>query len=158
MAAPQTPVPPASSLPPAAGVPSGRVFSAGGVPVQAAQPGELAPEPNSVQLAPEPVESPSAPPSPVRTPPESEAWREGRVETAPSNGLLRIKITPPDATAYLDDRFLGSGEGLTENQAPIPVGPGLRTLTVVRPGFRTKTLQVDVRSDEPTEVTVTLEK
>jgi hypothetical protein len=75
-----------------------------------------------------------------------------------SIGRLKMSITPPDATVYLDDRFLGSGEDLSGSRIGTPVEPGKRTLTVVRPGFKTKTLDLDIRLDKSTEVSITLER
>ncbi len=43
-------------------------------------------------------------------------------------------MTPPDADVYLDGRWLGKAGILSRGQ--IPILPGKRTVTVVRPGYR----------------------
>jgi len=71
---------------------------------------------------------------------------------------LSWKVSPDDASVYLDDRFLGTADDLNaRNGTRVP--PGHHTVTVIRPGYQTRTLQVEATKDGATlKVEVTLEK
>ncbi len=72
---------------------------------------------------------PSAPPtrgpSPGVSSPQGPLFQDGT--------YLVIAVTPPDADVYLDGRWLGKAGILSRGQ--IPILPGKRTITVVRPGY-----------------------
>ncbi len=61
-----------------------------------------------------------------------------------SRGLLRIRVVPGDAAVYLDGEFLGRGEELARLHGALPVAAGVHRVEIVRPGFHSKTLEVDV--------------
>lgn len=73
---------------------------------------------------------PSAPPtrgsSAGVSSPQSPLFQDGT--------YLVIDVTLPDADVYLDGRWLGKAGILSRGQ--IPILPGKRTVTVVRPGYR----------------------
>jgi len=73
-------------------------------------------------------------------------------------GRLRFEVEPEDAAVYLDDRYVGTGEELASLRRGIPVGPGKHTVTVVRPGYGTKTVDVEAKPGAAIDVVVELEK
>jgi hypothetical protein len=86
--------------------------------------------------------------------------RKPETRTAPRR-LIRPRIdwtvSPDDASVYLDDRFLGTAEDLNAGGGT-RTEPGPHTVTVVRPGFKTKTVEVEVKPAAPLKVAVELEK
>lgn len=103
--------------------------------------------------------TPTTPPAP---PAEAEAWRsvEPRTgELAPAEqGRLRFDVEPDDAAVYLDDRYVGTAEELGELSRGLRVKPGRHTVTVVRPGYGTKTVDVESKAGAAVDVVVELEK
>jgi hypothetical protein len=90
---------------------------------------------------------------------------EGRADVRPGAASrpsnltrLRLRISPDDAVVYLDDRYLGAGDDLAAYARGVVTEPGTHTISVVRPGFKTKTVTVTARAGSPTEVVVDLEK
>jgi hypothetical protein len=102
--------------------------------------------------------------------PESrnEDWREDRRsprETAEgsrtergSKGRVRLHVEPPDAAVYLDDRFVGTAEEINSLDRGIAVSPGRHTVTVSRPGFKDRNVEVDVRTGESERIEVSLSR
>ncbi len=66
-------------------------------------------------------------------------------------------VSPDDASVYLDDRFVGAAEELNAGGGT-RIEAGRHTVTVVRPGFKTKTFEVEVKPSAPLKVVVELEK
>lgn len=84
--------------------------------------------------------------------------RERVTRPSDSRGRLRFKVTPDDAAVYLDDRYLGIGEDLGASPRGIVTEPGAHTVTVTRPGYRAKTIDVTARAGSPGNVVIDLEK
>jgi hypothetical protein len=77
----------------------------------------------------------------------------------PSNrGRIKFRVTPDDAAVYMDDKYLGAGDDLAANPRGIVAEPGTHTITVTRPGYRSKTVEVTARAGSPVDVVVELEK
>ena len=55
-----------------------------------------------------------------------------------------IHAAPPDAAVYVDDRFVGTAEEVGALDRGVKVSAGNHTVTVSRPGYREKTVRVDV--------------
>ncbi len=72
-------------------------------------------------------------------------------------GLLRIACTPGDAAVYLDGEFLARADELARLHGALPVAVGRHRLEVVRPGYASRTLDVEVSADQPARVEVALE-
>ena len=80
-------------------------------------------------------------------PRSSEDWRGrpsrgGRGDAARTR--LMIHAAPPDAAVYVDDRFVGTAEEVGALDRGVKVSAGNHTVTVSRPGYREKTVRVDV--------------
>ena len=92
----------------------------------------------------------------------SEEYMDVRPEPLPrparNRARMRFKVTPEDAAVYVDDRYLGAGEDLAANPRGVVTDPGTHTITVARPGYKTKTVDVTVRVGAPVDVVVELEK
>lgn len=71
---------------------------------------------------------------------------------------LRWKVTPSDAAVYVDDRYLGTGEELSDARKGLPAEAGKRAITVLRPGYKTRTLEVEAKAGETVDVVIELEK
>ena len=71
---------------------------------------------------------------------------------------MRFEITPTDAAVYVDDRYLGAGADLAVNSRGVVTMSGTHTVTVVRPGYKTKTIDITVPIGAPVDVVVELER
>jgi len=61
--------------------------------------------------------------------------------------LIRIRVTPEDASVYLDGEFLGMGSELARLHGAIPVATGEHKLEIVRPGYASDVRTVRVGDD-----------
>jgi hypothetical protein len=77
---------------------------------------------------------------------------------AGNRARMRFKVTPGDAAIYVDDRYLGAGEDVGANPRGIVTDPGTHSITVTRPGYKSKTVDITVRPGAPVDVVVELEK
>jgi hypothetical protein len=73
-------------------------------------------------------------------------------------GRLRLEVTPDDASVYLDGRFLGTGRELAGLRAGLLVDGGDHVLEVVRPGYLSRSVHVEVASGAEKAVEIELEK
>ncbi|HQR67731.1 MAG TPA: PEGA domain-containing protein [Thermoanaerobaculia bacterium] len=73
-------------------------------------------------------------------------------------GRLRFSVTPVDAAIYVDDRYVGVGEDLNGSPRGVIVAAGVRSVTVTRPGFKSKTVEAEAKVGLPVDVVVDLEK
>lgn len=69
-------------------------------------------------------------------------------------GRLSLEVVPADASVYLDGRFVGTGEDLTEG---LVIDPGRHSLEVVRPDRRSTTWSFDVAPGGEIEQRIELE-
>jgi hypothetical protein len=116
-----------------------------------------------------------APPAPRVVPqraPRDDGWSDreqvpeermdARAEPLPrpaSNRVrMRFKVTPGDAAVYVDDKYLGAGEDLAANPRGVVTDPGTHTITVARPDYKTKTVDITVRIGAPVDVVMELKK
>lgn len=67
-------------------------------------------------------------------------------------GVLRLHVTPADASVYLDGAFQGSGEAVAE----LALAPGAHRIEVVRPGYDPWVREVEVEAGERRELVVAL--
>jgi hypothetical protein len=74
------------------------------------------------------------------------------------SGRARLLLTaqPRDAAVYMDDRFLGTAEELGRTDGGVPLTPGKHTITVSRPGFKSRTVEINVARGEAKKVDVSL--
>jgi hypothetical protein len=86
----------------------------------------------------------------IAPPPPPDAMPEGR--GAP--GLLRLVVTPDDASVYVDGRFFGSARQSGE----IELAPGPHRVEVVRPGYRTVEREVMIEARGTRTLSVTLDR
>ena len=73
-------------------------------------------------------------------------------------GLLRLDVSPDDAAVYLDGEFLARADELARLHGALPVAVGRHTIEVVRPGYDSRTIELDVEEGDPAEVRVQLER
>ncbi len=85
-------------------------------------------------------------------------WR-GAAQTAPRDTRTRLRLTvePSDAAVYLDNRFIGTAEEVNSLERGIAVSPGKHTVTVSRPGFKDRSMDVSVQSGDTEQVELSLE-
>jgi hypothetical protein len=77
---------------------------------------------------------------------------------AGNRARMRFKITPTDAAVYVDDKYLGAGADLAVNPRGVVTESGTHTVTVARPGYKTKAVDITVRIGAPVDVVVELER
>ncbi len=74
-------------------------------------------------------------------------------------GLLRIRVSPADAAVYLDGEFLGRGDELSRLHGALPVAAGFHRIEVVRPGFTSRTQEVEViEGGDPVRIELELDR
>lgn len=77
----------------------------------------------------------------------------------PANrGRIKFRVTPDDAAVYMDDKYLGAADDLAANPRGIVAEPGTHSITVTRPGYKSKTVEVTARAGSPVDVVIELEK
>ena len=113
-------------------------------------------EPNEVEATPDGAHyAPPPPPPPNQGDLRQDEWRQSR----PRHGArLLMMIKPDDAAVYLDDRFIGTAAEVGGVDQAVPLAPGKHTVTVSRPGFKDKTVEVEVLAGEVKRVDVALER
>jgi hypothetical protein len=91
-----------------------------------------------------------------------EGRMDARPEPAPrpsSRGRIKFSVKPDDAAVYMDDKYLGAGDDLAANPRGVVAEPGTHSITVTRPGYKSKTVEVTARAGgQPVDVVVELEK
>ena len=110
------------------------------------EPGESVP-PEEVSAG-----APVVPEPQVRTPPAGPPDRPAGTQP----GSTRLVIDPPDASVYLDGRFLGTARELAGLHAGLIMEPGRHSLEVVRPGYASETRDFVVPERGELELTVSL--
>jgi|SRR6266496_272945 len=113
--------------------------------------------------APEP-DRPRAPRA--REPARDSDWRGDRrpsdaTVAAPrvsTKSRLHLRIEPPDAAVYVDDRFVGTAEEVNSLDKGVAVSPGKHTVTVSRPGFRDRSANVEVSAGGTEKVEISLSR
>lgn len=92
-----------------------------------------------------------------------QSWRERRESASPAVGVdsgsarVILRLSPPDASVYLDGRFLGTAEDLGRLPNGFAVEPGEHELEVVRPGYAAARQVVGVEAGEVAELDLALE-
>ncbi len=89
---------------------------------------------------------------------EEPARVEGPQGGTLAHGLLRMTIEPADAAVYLDNEFLARGSELKRLHGALPVARGRHLIEVVRPGYETQRVEVDVEGEEPLKVEIRLDR
>lgn len=87
-----------------------------------------------------------------------DGWRNrsgGDVRMQRGDTWLHLNVQPTDASIYLDDRFVGTASEL-DGDPGIAVPPGRHTVVVSRPGYRDKSISVDVSRGKTEKVDVQL--
>lgn len=92
--------------------------------------------------------------------------REGQAAERAESGVydarkdparLILEIAPPDASVYLDGRFLGVASDIAEPGGLI-IDPGSHELQVVRPGYEPETHQFEVDADGEISLEIELDE
>jgi len=71
---------------------------------------------------------------------------------------LRFEVEPGDAAVYLDDRYIGTGEELGDLNRGFPAKPGKHVVSVLRPGFKSKTVEIETKPGAAIDIVIELEK
>ena len=91
---------------------------------------------------------------PDSQPQEPEPAREDPPE-AP--GYLKLRVTPPDASVYLDGKFFASGDTLARLHGDIRLEAGSHTLEASRPGYRTARRTFTIAPEEKSSISLEME-
>jgi hypothetical protein len=112
----------------------------------------------SAQSLPEP---PMPPPGTMARPGDDDGYERGP-RPGPSAGLkggfLKIDVAPGDAAVYLDGEFLARADELAGLHGAVPVAEGEHRVEVVRPGYATQEMTVQVERGRSAEVKVDLQQ
>lgn len=73
-------------------------------------------------------------------------------------GNVLLKVEPADATVYIDNTNYGQASEFADENSAINLRAGTHQLEIVRPGYRPYKSPVEVKPNESTDLTVTLEK
>jgi hypothetical protein len=73
-------------------------------------------------------------------------------------GTLRLRVEPSDASIYLDGRFIGTAEELSDLRSGLIVDAGTHRLEVVRPGWRSETRSFEAVAGDDVEVEIELDE
>ena len=92
-------------------------------------------------------------------------WRQREREPSPpiaadqrsDPARLRLFVGPADAVVYLDGRLLGSGEELSRLHSDLIVDPGVHLIEVIRPGYETYSVELELTAGEDRELRAELE-
>jgi hypothetical protein len=98
-----------------------------------------------------------------RPPSRGEARMDDEDQPRPSHSAskrarLRFKVTPEDAAVYVDDKYVGAADDLSASPRGMVTDPGAHQVTVVRPGYKSRTIDVTARAGAAVDVVVDLEK
>ncbi|MGZ6988401.1 MAG: PEGA domain-containing protein, partial [Thermoanaerobaculia bacterium] len=148
------------------GTPLGRVFTKGGPEggpeggSEAEDEGVPAPAPRHARRPDDGWRDRDMAPAPRERIPEErvDVRDEPLPRPAGHRARMRFKVSPEDAAVYVDDKYLGAGGDLAANPRGVVTDPGTHSITVTRPGYKTKTVDVTVRIGAPVDVVVELEK
>jgi len=132
------------AFPPASkGTPYGRYFGPDGKPVSAGSGGWIDDE---------------GEPGGIEDRRDRESRPRRSVIAGVDRGRLRFSVTPEDAAIYVDNKYVGVGEDLNGSPRGVIVAAGVRSVTVMRPGFKAKTVEIEAKVGQPVDVVVDLEK
>ena len=116
---------------------------------------------NDIEAQPDGDQAPPAAP-PVERPGSSglrdEGWRHPMPRAARQRARLLLSVEPADAAVYLDDRFIGTAEEVGGTDRGLPLAPGKHTITVSRPGFKDRSVEIDVSAGESKKIELSLGK
>ncbi len=73
-------------------------------------------------------------------------------------GSLQLTVTPPDASVYLDGRFLGTAADLMRLSRGLTIDTGHHDLSIVRPGHEGEEIRFEVESGEVVELDIELQR
>jgi hypothetical protein len=134
------------------GLPISRIFGPSGQPATAAP--ATAPSGPDVSLRPELQNQPGQPGQNAQpdqpAPPAPPVARLG--------AAIDLKVTPDNASVYLDGEFLGTAGELSHLERGVAVTPGQHQIEVMAPGHAPKTLVVQIPQGERRQVVVELDE
>ena len=101
-----------------------------------------------------------------------EEWRERRDRREPAVddedlpvedgreavGRLHLRVSPGDASVYLDGNFVGTGREVEQLSAGLVLSPGTHRVEVVRPGYEPEEVSFDSDPGEALELRVDLDE
>ncbi|HKA37803.1 MAG TPA: PEGA domain-containing protein, partial [Thermoanaerobaculia bacterium] len=88
----------------------------------------------------------------------NDQWRGNRIQRVQATTRLHLTVEPADAAVYVDNRFVGTAEEVNALDRGITVAPGHHVVTVSRPGFHEKALEVTVEEGKTGTLEISLNK
>ncbi|HEY3175717.1 MAG TPA: PEGA domain-containing protein [Candidatus Polarisedimenticolia bacterium] len=83
---------------------------------------------------------------------------EGAEEGEAEPGLIRLNVTPTDASVYMDGEFLGTASRVSRLHGDLRLAPGEHRIEVVRPGYVSISRSVKVASGDRRTLDLALER
>jgi hypothetical protein len=71
---------------------------------------------------------------------------------------LSLAVSPADAAVYVDDRFVGTAEEVGSLASGLAVAPGKHTVTVSRPGFQDRFVDLEIEAGGAQKVEISLKR
>ncbi|MGE5235288.1 MAG: hypothetical protein ACM3O7_02925 [Acidobacteriota bacterium] len=125
------------------GMPLGRVFGPSG-----SGPAPSAPHPDTT-LRPE---------LPSREPPAGDSAARPDPQGSVAGAALDLRVTPDNASVYLDGQFVGTGGELGRLQRGLSVAAGHHRVEVLAPGRTPRSVEVDVADGQRQQVVIELDE
>ena len=69
-----------------------------------------------------------------------------------------MKVSPADAAVYLDGAYFARADELARLRGAIPLVLGTHTVEVVRPGYESRKVDVEIAEGKPAELSLDLER
>ena len=88
---------------------------------------------------------------------EEETPPPAKPRSVRSGAALDLRVSPSNASVYLDGEFLGTGKELEGLERGAAVQPGKHRIEVLAPGHEPRVLEIDVQAGERRQVVVELD-
>jgi hypothetical protein len=92
--------------------------------------------------------------------PPSNPQRNQDLSMEPGNNrlTLALKVTPPDATIYIDENYYGTADGNSTGTVLALLSVGTHKIEIVRPGYESFTQEIEVGPNATNKLDVQLQK
>jgi hypothetical protein len=98
------------------------------------------------------------PPAPAPEESADDDKSETSTDAPPQPTRLELSIEPSDAVVYLDGHFVGTAAEVSDARHGVALTPGRHTISVLRPGSRDRTEEIEVGQGETKKLEISLEE
>jgi len=83
---------------------------------------------------------------------------EGKPAKRGSFGTLRLEVSPAEARVVLDGDFFGTGAEISRLHGGIPLSPGIHRIRVSLAGYRSESMEAEIRESQERTLQISLRK